>query len=306
MHLASTVDLGPVLVDPVLWAAFALGVGLFLFYRGFGLLRRRRLILNTPRSTVRGAALGTVEVSGKAAGPYTLISPLSALNCYYYRARAWQNQQRRWKKVAEETLCAPLFLDDGTGRLLVDPGRAELDLPAAFSHEYSDSVFSSELIPDYISHFLRRHAIAGDSPLKLEECCILPGDTLFVLGTLEENPRRLEAGTRPPTSDARRAAPGFVSQEVADLERRGELESLDVSAGDPMAARPSENPQEPFDLEPPVLLRKGSSPDPFFISWCSQREVALTLEWRVFLYLWCGPILTLAGLWVLSESFTRR
>jgi hypothetical protein len=305
MNLPSALDPGPVLVDPVLWAAIALGVGLFLFYRGFGLLRRRRLILNTPRSTVRGAALGTVEVSGKAAGPYTLISPLSALNCYYYRARAWQNQQRRWKKVAEETLCAPWFVDDGTGRVLVDPGRAELDLPPAFSHEYSNSVFSSELIPDYISHFLRRHAIAGDSPLKLEECCILPGDTLFVLGTLEENPR-LEAGPGPATSDTRRAAPGFVSQEVADLERQGELDSLDLSAEDPMAARLRENPQEPFDLKPPVRLCKGSSPDPFFISWCSQREVALTLEWRVFLYLWCGPILTLAGLWVLSESFARR
>jgi hypothetical protein len=305
MNLPSTVDLGPVLVDPVLWAAIALGVGLFLFYRGFGLLRRRRIILNTPRSTVRGAALGAVEVSGKAAGPYTLISPLSALNCYYYRARAWQNQQRRWKKVAEETLCAPLFVDDGTGRVLVGPGRAEMDLPAAFSHEYSNSVFSSELIPDYISHFLRRHGIAGDSAVKLEECCILPGDTLFVLGTLEENPR-LEARARPSTSDSRRAALGFVSQEVADLERRGELEFLDVSAEDPIAARPTENPQEPFDLEPPVLLRKGSSPDPFFISWGSQREVALTLEWQVFLYIWCGPILTLAGLWVLSESFARR
>jgi hypothetical protein len=132
MNLPSTVDLGPVLVDPVLWAAIAFGVGLFLFYRGFGLLRRRRIILNTPRSTVRGAALGAVEVSGKAAGPYTLISPLSALNCYYYRARAWQNQQRRWKKVAEETLCAPLFVDDGTGRVLVDPGRLRWICPLPF------------------------------------------------------------------------------------------------------------------------------------------------------------------------------
>jgi len=70
------------------------------------------------------------------------------------------------------------------------------------------------------------------------------------------------------------SARGFASQEAADLERRGELESLDVSAADPIAARPTENPQERFKLEPPVGLRKGSSPDPFFISWCSQREVA--------------------------------
>jgi hypothetical protein len=158
--------------------------------------------------------------------------------------------------VPEETLCAPWFVDDGTGRVLVDPGRAEMDLPAAFSHEYSNSLFSSELIPDYISHFLRRHGIAGDSAVKLEECCILPGDTLFVLGTLEENPR-LEAGARPSTSDSRRAAPGFLSQEVADLERRGELDSLDVSAEDPMAARPRENPREPFDLEPPAWCERA-------------------------------------------------
>jgi hypothetical protein len=102
------------------------------------------------------------------------------------------------------------------------------------------------------------------------------------------------------------SARGFVSQGAADLERRGELESLDVSAADPIAARPTESPQERFNLEPPVVLRKGSSPDPFFISWCSQREVALTLEWQVFLCIWCGPILTLAGLWVLSVSFARH
>jgi hypothetical protein len=99
-----------------------------------------------------------------------------------------------------------LFIDDGTGRVLIDPARAEMDLPAACSHEYSDAVFSSELIPDYISHFLRRHGIAGDSPLKLEECCILPGDTLFVLGSLQENPR-LETGAGLPTSDSRASAP---------------------------------------------------------------------------------------------------
>src|ERR1700690_105712 len=99
----------PVFIDPTIWAAAGIAVGGFLFYRGFGLLRRQRLILNTPRSTVRGAALGTVEVSGKAVGPYTLISPLSALTCYYYRAVVWQNQARHWRKAAEEVLYAPLL-----------------------------------------------------------------------------------------------------------------------------------------------------------------------------------------------------
>jgi len=305
MNLPSTVDHASELMNLVFWAAVALRVGLFLFYRGFGLLRRRRLILNTPRSTVRGAAIGPVEISGKATGPYTLISPLSAVNCYYYRSRAWQNQQRRWKKVAEETLWAPFFVDDGTGRMLVDPRRAEMELPATFSHEYTDALFSSELIPDYISHFLRRHGISGEAPLKLEEYCILPGDTLFVLGSLQENPR-LAAPTDPSVGDLQRAAPGFISKEAADLQRRGELDFLDVSGQEPISSGQTGNPAQQFDLQPPVILMNGSSRDPFFISWCSQREVALTLQWQVFLYLWCGPVLTLAGLWLLAQSLSAQ
>ena len=55
-------------------------------FRGFGLLRRKLLIQSVPSSTVRSAALGLVEVSGTATGPYSIISPLSETECYFYRA----------------------------------------------------------------------------------------------------------------------------------------------------------------------------------------------------------------------------
>jgi E3 Ubiquitin ligase len=294
------VDLSPALTDVAPWALVGLGVGLYLFYRGFGLLRRQRLILNTPRSTVRGAALGLVEVSGKAVGPYTLMSPLSALNCYYYRAVAWQNDGHRWKRAAEETLHAPFFVDDGTGRLMVDPRGAEMDLPAIFAHEYADSVLDSELIPDYIGHFLRRHGIPAECPLKLEEYCVLPGDTLFVLGTLGENPR-LEANGADGVS-ALQPGPEFVSQAAADLQRRGEMEFLAPGTEAASSSSAPTDPREQFDLRPPTLLRKGPSPNPFFISWCSEREIVLTLSWRAFLYIWVGPILTLLCLWLLVRQ----
>jgi hypothetical protein len=54
-----------------------------------------------------------------------------------------------------------------------------------------------------------------------------------------------------------------------------------------------------FDLNPPVLLMKGTSGEPFFISWRSQRDVVQMLAWRSTLYIWGGPILALAGLWLL-------
>ena len=290
----------PVRIDPTIWAAAGIAVGGFLFYRGFGLLRRQRLILNTPRSTVRGAALGTVEVSGKAVGPYTLISPLSALTCYYYRAVVWQNQARRWRKAAEEILYAPLFIDDGTGQLLIDPHGAEMDISMPFSHEY-DSAFSAEFIPDYIAHFLHRHGISGDRRLKLEEQCILPGDAIFVLGTLLGNPRAGDRDGAPPAS-SRGLIPNFVSQEAADLQCRGILESLDPAAREALATAPETANPQAFDLRPETVLSQAAPRDPFFISWCSQREVVLTTAWKAFLYIWVGPILTLACLWLIVSQ----
>jgi len=73
------------LSQPLFWAALGIVVGPFLFFRGFRLLQHKRLIMDIPRSTIRGAALGPVEISGKAVGPYTLVSPLSKRDCLYYR-----------------------------------------------------------------------------------------------------------------------------------------------------------------------------------------------------------------------------
>src|SRR5690242_21889012 len=94
--------------DPVVWGPVGAMLGVYLFFRGFSLLKRKRLVMNTPRSTVRAAALGPVEVSGQAAGPYTLIAPLSETECYYYRLVTTHVKDRNKKRSFEQ--CAPFFL----------------------------------------------------------------------------------------------------------------------------------------------------------------------------------------------------
>ena len=74
-----------ILSQPLFWAGTGILVGLYMFYRGFRLLQLKRRISNVPRSTIRAAAVGPVEVSGTAMGPYTLVSPLSQSDCLYYR-----------------------------------------------------------------------------------------------------------------------------------------------------------------------------------------------------------------------------
>jgi hypothetical protein len=71
--------------DAPFWAPIGLFIGVRLFFGGFSVLRRRDWVRNTPTSAIGSAAIGPVEVSGKAAGPYTLVAPLSKRDCLYYR-----------------------------------------------------------------------------------------------------------------------------------------------------------------------------------------------------------------------------
>jgi len=57
---------GPLFVlrSPVLWGIAGIAGGVYLFFRGFPFLKRKHLIQDIPTSTVRGAPLGAVELSG--------------------------------------------------------------------------------------------------------------------------------------------------------------------------------------------------------------------------------------------------
>ena len=276
--------------SPILWGVAGIGIGVRLFFRGFPFLKGKHLIQDTPVSTVRGAALGSVEVSGTVVGPYTLIAPLSQTDCFYYHAIALGSSGEE-KKPKEEILYVPFFLDDGTGRVMVDPRGAQTDLQPSVDDEYSSSTGDA-----FTRHFLLRHGISSEYPVHLEEYCIRAGDRLYVLGTLRENPGLESAAD----CMAHGISQGFLSAAAADLQRRAAIESIlpPASSLPPMQqARPVAT--ETFDLNPPVVLMKGTSGDPFFISWRSQRDVVEELAWRSVLYIWGGPVLALAGLWLL-------
>jgi hypothetical protein len=170
-----------------------LGAAIYFFIKGFRLLERRRLILDTPFSKIRSAPMGMVELSGLAVGPYTMIAPVTARDCYYYRTLVWewkrQGKSDEWVKVAGECMHVPFFLDDNTGRVLVDPRGADLDLHRDFQEEFCDSFFTTkDPVPDNVRSFLARNGIVTQNKIKVEEFCIKPKNALFILGTLAENP----------------------------------------------------------------------------------------------------------------------
>jgi hypothetical protein len=293
------------LSQPLFWAILGVVIGPFLFYRGFRLLQRKRLILDIRRSTIRAAAIGPVEVSGKAVGPYTLISPLSKRECLYYRVvvraqrqaasaystYSWDRDlalfafcfgflRQTFKKNSGQLideLCAPLFLDDGTGELMVYPKSADMQLTR---HEGSGG--------DYLARVLSRHGFARDDFQAAEEYCILPNDDIFIVGTLCENPWANKKSDRA-KGELSRIGPGFVSFDEAELCRREAFTYLDSTL--PSGAAQAHQ----FNLYPSTILMHGQCP--FVISNNSQRQVVSQLSWKSLLFIWGGPIWALWAVW---------
>ncbi len=177
----------------IFYCAIGICAGLYLFFRGFRLLQRRHLILDTPLSKVRSAPMGMVELSGLAVGPYTMAAPITNRPCYCYRTFVWEWKQsgknKQWVKVAAECMHVPFFLDDNTAKIMVDPRGADLDLHRDFQEEFCDSFFTmKEEAPPNVRDFLLRHSVSTTNKIKVEESCIKPKNALFLLGTLDENP----------------------------------------------------------------------------------------------------------------------
>jgi hypothetical protein len=188
------------------WCAVGFFAGIGLFFYGFRLLQRRRLILDTPFSKIRSASIGMVEISGLATGPYTMIAPITTRPCFYYRTLVWEWKQsgknKEWVKIAGECMHVPFFVDDNTGRLLIDPRGADIDLHRDFQEEFNGSFFSScDDAPGNVNQFLARHGISTTNKIKVEEFCIKPKNSLFILGTLTDNPG-LEVSPHPIRDDA--------------------------------------------------------------------------------------------------------
>lgn len=275
----------------LLFGAFGMMAGLYLFFRGFQLLRQKRWIEDTPVTKIAAAAIGLVKVFGKATGPYTLLSPLANVDCYYYRAVARngtnaQNEQELEGR-ATEILFTPFFVEDETGRVMVDPRGAEIELPSQY-----DEQISGASMAECSRRFLRRHGLSTSGGTTVSEYAIKPGDPILVLGTLGEN-RGLDSLADAAGADRRTA---YLSREAADLQRREELEAMGIPITE--SAEPAPNGDSAFDLHPPAVLQAGSN-QPFVLSRHSPQRMIDNLARSSVLDIWGGPVIALLSLGLL-------
>lgn len=183
-----------------LLAFFACLCGMYLL--GQGLLAWRRRKLQTARVTaIRSVRPGLAEVHGKAEGPHTMAAAVSGKDCYFYKTTIWREDSRKsgeWKKAVEETFSLPFFLTDSTGRILLDPRGAEVEVLRDVYEEYGKTMLSTHTdIPERLEVFLARHAIATGAAIRVEEYSIAPATEIFAIGTIVKNTDGLDLSATP-------------------------------------------------------------------------------------------------------------
>ena len=270
-------------------------VGIFIFVRGFRVFARKERIVNTPVSKIAGAAMGPVKFFGTAVGPYTLLAPLTEVDCFYYRAsvEGGEDLNGEPREGASECLFTPFFVEDETGRVLIDPRGAHIDLP----NDYDVPLAGAEM-DDCVERFLARRGLLEVGARGLRESTIKYGDPLFVVGELRDNrgfTSMVDASGAMP-----RPGEAFLSREAASLQRREMLEAMGVGL-DRVPNAPDAS-TEGFDVHPPAVVGKGDGNEPFILARKAPQWMVEQMARRAQRAIWGGAALALLSVVLLLKG----
>ena len=142
--------------------------------------------------------MGLVHVRGRAAGEERLTSPITRTPCYFYKVdiEKWERDQNRsrWRHYTTDLRGLRFYVEDTTGKVLVDPNGAECDLVRRGQRVIGDSGFSLR------SLFEKKAAPGGrglaTGRFRLTEYCIVPDESYNVTGTCVGNPSSHEETDR--------------------------------------------------------------------------------------------------------------
>jgi hypothetical protein len=296
----------------VAYAIFGFGFGIWSFFKGFKLLNEKRLIEDIPTSTVRGLAMGLVELNGKAKKSNILSSPLTGVECVFYRytIERYENRGRSssWVVIAkaDSSYCS-FCLDDGTGKIMVVPQGAEITMPFDYRFEtLLGKEFPEQLLNFMESNGIKYRGFLGNYSLRFTEWNIMNDENIFVLGTAVKTidsagdhekrlVNRLEAIKNDPKKmlELDLNKDGTISEEEWNKAISQEEQKL-------LEEELKSMPQgDSID----VVIGKGDIKQLFIISDSSQTQLTKRLSNQTILYIFGGAALTLVALTYLLFRF---
>jgi hypothetical protein len=180
--------------------------GAVLIWLGFRAVSRYWLITHTPRSRIRGIAMGLVEIYGWAYGKPPLRAPFSGKECVYYRYEVdeYQHQGKTtdWVTVNHGSRSGPMLVVDFTGEVWVNTAGAEFTVDLRRAYAQKSGSYGGGRLAESFSRWLsgkpaekRRHQLVplhqyrgsswGDAigDRRYYEYSIDVGNPVYVMGT---------------------------------------------------------------------------------------------------------------------------
>lgn len=154
----------------------------------------KKLIQSTPTSKLGFLKAGFVEVCGRIAlTGQKLLAPIGGNDCVYYdfRIEEWRRsgKSHRWVEVVKDVQRVSFFVEDETGRALVNLEGAETLFDE--DRQVRSSGFLNESTPtallDTIAqrYNFNRKGWIFDKKVRYRETILEPGDQIYVLGTAQ-------------------------------------------------------------------------------------------------------------------------
>ena len=271
--------------------AVGFGAGLVWFFKGFRVYREYRVLADTPEVPIRSLAMGLVEIHGKAKGPQTVLSPVTKTPCFFYKVdiEKWVRDKNggHWSHAATDAEGVRFYLEDATGKVLLDAHGAEYDLIQTAKRETGRGVGASlgRLFGGNREPSLATGSLVSESDLlNYAESAASTAHNIFSLngGSL------LTGLTR-----------GSLSVNLGS-ERRYRLSEYCILPEHwyDVTGTCVENPT-PQDEHDRNMVMKGQNEPTFLISWRSEKEIESTLRNRAALHIFGGAALSVACLAIL-------
>ena len=267
------------------------GAGLFWFFKGFRVYREYRVLADTPEIPIRSMAMGLVEIHGKAKGQQTVLSPVTKTPCFFYKVdiERWVRDKNggHWSHAATEADGIRFYLEDATGKVLVDAHGAEYDLIQTAKRETGRSLGVSlgRLFGGTRDSSATTGSWVSESELlTYAEAVVAKGHTTF----------SLDAGSL--LSGLGR---GSLSLGLGSGGRYRLSEYCIIPEhwyGVAGTCVENTNPQDEHDRN---MIVKGQNEPTFLISWRSEKEIQSRLRNRAALHIFGGAALSVACLAIL-------
>ncbi|MHB8729705.1 MAG: GIDE domain-containing protein [Sulfuricaulis sp.] len=276
-----------------------------------------RLIQDTPTARIRSAPQGYVELEGLGKlmdGP-PIIAKLSGLPCVWFRykieelvtAAGGRGSNSRWETIDRGESTETFWLQDDTGRVVVDPEGAEIT-PRHKDVWRSGSSLAGIAYPGYVRSFLT--SSAGGRRYRFTEERINSGERLYALGQL----KNISSYTSMPTvdEDVRALLDDWKKDQPAllqkfDLDHNGKIDQTEWMLARAQARREvmksrtetTRNFTDGLNLLGPTHDRAR----PYILSAFTQSELARRYRLRAMAYAAGCFLLGLATVWVFNAKF---